>query len=262
MGKSVCWEADDSNSLFFAFGRWTMSLSGAKAVVVGGGTGIGQAIAKSLDAAGAKVAIGGRREDALVSTAKDTHMLVHTVDVAVRQSVLDFFEWCNKQLGQIDILVIAAGINIKDRSMADLPPEEWDRIMAINATGAYNCMYAALPGMRQRKQGTIINISSIAGKRAIALGGIAYSASKFAMTALGITVSNEVAADGVRITNLYPGEVNTPILEHRPQPVTEDHKQRILQPEHVADFVMGILALPPSVHIPEAIIKPLSQGWY
>jgi NADP-dependent 3-hydroxy acid dehydrogenase YdfG len=239
-----------------------MSLSGSKVVVVGGGTGIGQAIARSLYDAGAVVAVGGRREDALRETAADTKMLVKTVDVAVRESVNTFFAWAKQQLGTIDTLVIAAGVNIKNRSMAEMPPDEWDRILAINATGAYNCMYAVLPDMRQRKQGTIINISSIAGKRAIALGGIAYSASKFAMTALGICVSNEVAADGVRVTNLYPGEVNTPLLEQRPQAVSEEHKERILQPVHVAELVKSIIALPASVHVPEVIIKPLTQGWY
>jgi NADP-dependent 3-hydroxy acid dehydrogenase YdfG len=238
-----------------------MSVSGSKVVVVGGGTGIGQAIAKSLDNAGAKVAIGGRREDALKQAAAGTKMLVHAVDVAERKSVQDFFEWATKELGEIDILVIAAGINIKNRSMAEMPPEEWDRVMAINATGAYNCMHSVLPAMRSRKRGTIINISSIAGKRAAALGGIAYAASKFAMTALGTSVANEVCTDGVRITNLYPGEVNTPILEHRPQPVSEAHKQQILQPEHVAELVLAIVSLPPSVHVPEVVIKPLSQGW-
>ncbi len=238
-----------------------MSVSGSKAVVVGGGTGIGAAIAKSLEKAGAKVAIGGRREDALQATAAGTNMLVHPVDVAVRKSVQDFFSWADKELGGIDILVIAAGVNIKNRSMAEMPPEEWDRVMAINATGAYNCMYSVLPAMRLRKQGTIINISSIAGKRAAALGGIAYAASKFAMTALGTSVANEVGVDGVRITNLYPGEVNTPILEQRPQPVSEAHKQQILQPEHVAELVLAIVALPPSVHVPEVVIKPLWQGW-
>lgn len=239
-----------------------MSLSGSKVIVVGGGTGIGQAIARSLAAAGAVVAIGGRREDALRETAANLPMHCHTVDVADRDSTTEFFVWAKQQLGAIDTLVIAAGVNIKNRSMAEMPPDEWDRILAINATGAYNCMYAVLPDMRKRKQGTIINISSIAGKRAIALGGIAYSASKFAMTALGTCVANEVAPDGVRITNLYPGEVNTPLLEQRPQMVSEEHKERILQPEHVAELVKSIIALPPSVHVPEVIIKPLSQGWY
>ncbi len=237
-------------------------LAGKKAVVVGGGTGIGQAIARGLAKAGVLVAIGGRREEALQETAEGTSMLTHAIDVASRDSTNDFFAWATSELGQIDILVNAAGVNIKNRSMADMSPEQWDQIVAINATGAYNCMYAVLPAMRARKEGTILNVSSIAGKRAIALGGIAYSASKFAMTALGTCVANEVAPDGVRVTNLYPGEVNTPLLEQRPSPVDEAHKQRILQPEHVADLVISILALPPAVHVPEIIIKPLSQGWY
>lgn len=239
-----------------------MSLEGKKAVVVGGGTGIGQAIARGLDKAGAQVVVGGRRVETLAATAEGTAMLTHAIDVACRESTNEFFRWAAEQLGQIDILVNAAGVNIKNRSMADMLPEQWDQVVAINATGAYNCMYAVLPAMRARREGTILNVSSIAGKRAIALGGIAYSASKFAMTALGTCVANEVAPDGVRVTNLYPGEVNTPLLEQRPAPVDEAHKQRILQPEHVADLVLSILALPPAVHVPEVIIKPLSQGWY
>ena len=237
-------------------------LSGKKAVVVGAGTGIGQAIARGLAAAGASVAIGGQRSEALTETAQGTGILTHAIDVACRDSTNTFFQWATEQLGQIDILVNAAGINIKNRSMAEMPPDQWDHVMGINATGAYNCMHAVLPAMRARREGTIVNVSSIAGKRAIALGGIAYSASKFAMTALGTCVANEVAPDGVRVTNLYPGEVNTPLLEQRPSPVDEAHKQRILQPEHVAEIVLAILALPPSVHVPEIVVKPLSQGWY
>lgn len=239
-----------------------VGLAGKKCVVVGGGTGIGQAIARGLVAAGAQVAIGGRRESALEETASGTSMLTHTIDVACRDSTNGFFRWAVKQLGQIDILVNAAGVNIKQRSIADMSPEQWDQVMAINATGAYNCMHAVLPAMRARHEGTILNISSIAGKRAIALGGVAYSASKFAMTALGTCVANEVAPDGVRVTNVYPGEVNTPILENRPTPVDEAHKQRILQPEHVAELILAVLALPNSVHVPELVIKPLSQGYY
>ncbi len=237
-------------------------LTGKKAIVVGGGTGIGQAIARGLASAGASVAIGGRRLEALADTAQGTSILSHAIDVACRDSTNQFFQWATQQLGPIDILVNAAGINIKNRSMAEMTPEQWDQVVAINATGAYNCMHAVLPAMRARREGTILNVSSIAGKRAIALGGIAYSASKFAMTALGTCVANEVAPDGVRVTNLYPGEVNTPLLEQRPAPVDEAHKQRILQPEHVAELVLAILALPPSVHVPEIVIKPLSQGWY
>ncbi len=237
-------------------------LSGTKVVIVGGGTGMGRATARALAEAGAKVAVGGRRREPIDETAHGTTILTREVDVADRQDTQAFFEWAAGQLGQIDVMINAAGINIKNRSMADMRPEQWDQVLAINATGAYNCLHAVLPGMRERKSGLIINVSSIAGKRALALGGIAYSASKFAMTALGTCVANEVAEDGVRVTNVYPGEVNTPLLEQRPSPVTEEHKQRILQPEHVADLLVSIIALPVAVHIPEVVVKPLSQGWY
>lgn len=239
-----------------------MNLADKTAVVVGGGTGIGLAIARALAEVGARLVIGGRREEVLQQAAAGTSIKWRTLDVGNRSQVDEFFTWTEKELGRIDIMVNAAGINIKDRSMQDLKPEQWDRVLNINATGAYNCMHAVLPGMKTRRSGTIINISSVAGKRAIALGGIAYAASKFAMTALGITVANEVAVDGIRITNVYPGEVNTPILEERPTPVTEEHRQRILQPEDVAELVLSIIALPPKVHVPEVIIKPLSQQWY
>lgn len=238
-------------------------LAGKKAVVVGGGTGMGASLARALSESGAKVLIGGRRQSTLEETSKGTSILGHTIDVADRASCQQFFDWVAQQFdGQIDILVIAAGANIKNRSMAEMSPNQWDELLAINATGAYNCMHAVLPGMRSRKSGTILNISSIAGKRAIALGGIAYSASKFAMTALGTCVANEVAPDGVRVINLYPGEVNTPLLEHRPSPVSDEHKQRILQPEHVTELIMAVLNLPESVHVPELVIKPLAQSWF
>ncbi len=238
------------------------SLNEQKIVVLGGGTGIGRAVAQRLAASGATVAVGGRRIDALRQTAADTSILTNTIDVSDRAGTNAFFQWAVEELGHIDVLINAAGINIKNRSMAEMSPEQWDQVLAINATGAYNAMHAVLPAMRERRAGLIINISSVAGKRALALGGIAYSASKFAMTALSTCVANEVAEDGVRVMNVYPGEVNTSLLEQRPVPVTEEHKQRILQPEHVAETIVAIVSLPTAVHIPELVIKPLSQDWY
>jgi NADP-dependent 3-hydroxy acid dehydrogenase YdfG len=237
-------------------------LEGKKVAIVGGGSGMGASLARALDGCGAEVAIGGRRLNALQETADGTKIQVQCVDVADRKNTLEFFDWATGQLGALDILVIAAGINIKNRSMADMAPEDWDRLMAINASGAYNCMLAVLPGMRDRKSGTIMNISSVAGKRALALGGVAYSASKFAMTALGLCVSNEAAADGVRVINVYPGEVNTPILDARPTPITDEHREGILQPSQVTELLLAILNLPETVHVPEVVVKPLSQNWY
>jgi NADP-dependent 3-hydroxy acid dehydrogenase YdfG len=113
--------------------------------------------------------------------------------------------------------------------------------------------------MLARQQGLIININSIAGKRATPLGGLAYAASKFGMTALGIGLGAEEKDSGIRVTNIYPGEVDTPILEFRPTPVTDEHRLRILRPEDVAGAVLYVASQPPHVSIPELIIKPVSQ---
>jgi NADP-dependent 3-hydroxy acid dehydrogenase YdfG len=116
--------------------------------------------------------------------------------------------------------------------------------------------------MKGRREGTVILISSVTGKRALALGGVAYCASKFAMTALGTCVANECLEAGVRVTNVYPGEVDTPILEQRPTPITAEHRARILRPEDVASMILSIIRLPSRVHIPEIVIKPITQSWF
>lgn len=241
------------------------SLKGKIVAITGGGTGIGAGIAKALVAAGCRVAIGGRRLEKLQQVAAevggDSSLLCHELDVAQPESIDAFFAAVRSGLGEPDILVNSAGINIQKRTMAEMVPEDWDRVMAINATGAYRCMHAVLPAMRERKDGLVINISSVAGKRAISLGGVVYCASKFAMTALGTAVSNEVRDEGVRITNVYPGEVNTPILENRPTPVSQEHKDSILQPEDIASVVVTICALPPRANVPEVVIKPTKQEW-
>ena len=115
--------------------------------------------------------------------------------------------------------------------------------------------------MRARGDGLIINVSSVAGKRALAIGGIAYCASKFAMTALGTSVGNECAHEGVRVTNIYPGEVNTPILDNRPVPVSDERKTAMLQPEDFGELVVAIACLHPRAHVAEMVIKPTTQQY-
>lgn len=242
-----------------------MKLDGKTAVVIGGGSGIGAGIALALVAEGCRTLIAGRGAHRLDETAAAWQgappLLTHVVDVTDRGSVRQLFDDARRELSQIDILVISAGTNIKTRTMATMTAEQWDHVLAVNATGAYNCIAQVLPEMRTRRDGLIINISSIAGKRAIQLGGVAYCASKFAMTALGTAIGNEVASDGVRVTNVYPGEVNTPILENRPVPVSAAQKAAMVQPEDVGGLVVAIAALPPRAHVPEIIIKPTGQGY-
>lgn len=237
-----------------------MKLQGKRALVTGGGSGIGRAIAFALAGERCRVAIAGRTREKLDAVAAEFKgeppILAQVVDVADRASVDALFAWAAEALGPIDILVNNAGINLPRRNMSELAPEDWDRLLSINATGAYNCLRAVLPQMRQREDGLVINISSISGKRAGVLGGVGYNASKFAMTALATTVSVEEGRRHIRISSIFPGEVDTPILEHRPTPVSAERRAQILQPEDVAAAALMIACLPPRAHVPELIIKP------
>jgi NAD(P)-dependent dehydrogenase (short-subunit alcohol dehydrogenase family) len=234
------------------------ALSGKTALITGGGTGIGEAIAKSYAEAGAQVAITGRRDDKLKAAVAGTSIKYFACDVGNREQVAKLFEWAAAELGPVDILVNSAGANIQKRKVSELDPADWDKLMRINATGAFNCIHAALPGMRERQDGVIINICSISGLRSNPLGGLAYNASKYAMRALGMTVGVEELENKIRVTNIHPGEVETPILDDRPVPVTAEHRARILQPEDVAAAALMVASLPPRARVPELSIIPTS----
>ena len=240
-------------------------LAGKRALVVGGGTGIGLGIAVALAQEGCRVVIAGRRADKLREAAEtfkgEPPLLCHTVDVGDAGSVDELVKWTLKELGGIDFFVNSAGVNVLKRKMDELSLEDWNSMMQINASGAFYCLRSILPHFREKKDGLIVNVSSVAGKRASLLGGVGYSASKFAMTALGMTVGLEEAQHNIRVTNVYPGEVDTPILEKRPVPVSAEHRARILKPEDVGAAVVMLALLPPRANIPELIIKPTSQPY-
>ena len=151
-------------------------LSGKNILLIGGGSGMGAASALALARNGANVAIAGRRLENLESTAlksEDTNkILFKEADVTDRTSLNELFDWYDKKIGELDILIHAAGINVALRSMEELTPEEWDRLIQINLTGSYNVARLALARMRLRKKGLIILINSVAGRRSVPLGGI------------------------------------------------------------------------------------------
>ena len=242
-----------------------MSLKDKIALVTGGGSGIGLGIARALAREVSRVAICGRDSSKLVhaaQTCSSTHPIrFQPCDVSDRLQVQALFEWVDSEFGPLDILVLSAGVNIARRRMVDLDPADWDRLIAINTTGTYNCMREGLVRMRPRRSGLIVSISSIAGKRALQIAGPAYCASKFAATALGTAVGLEERANGIRITNIYPGEVNTPILDKRPVPVPEEKKANMVQPDDIGECVVAIAKLPERVLVPELIITPLYQEY-
>jgi NADP-dependent 3-hydroxy acid dehydrogenase YdfG len=238
-------------------------LANKTALITGGGSGIGLATARLFLDEGARVVIAGRDEAKLAAAGKTLNAgdrLSHfAADVSKVAQVETLVRNATKTLGHIDILVNNAGVNIKDRGFRQLTPESWDLLIRANLDGAFYCIHAVFPQMLERKDGLIVNICSVAGKRAGPLGGAGYAAAKFGMGALGICLGAEEKDSGVRVSNIYPGEVDTPILVHRPTPVTEEHRQRILRPEDVAAAVLFVATLPPQVSVPELIIKPTSQ---
>jgi NADP-dependent 3-hydroxy acid dehydrogenase YdfG len=240
-------------------------LSGKNVLLTGGGSGMGKATALALAKNGANVAIAGRNKENLTSTvslAQPTEKIsAKEADVTDRNSINDLFQWFDTEFGTLDYLVHAAGINVAMRSMEELSPEDWDRLIQINLTGSYNVLRLALKRMRPQKKGLIVLINSVAGKRSVPLAGIGYNASKFGMSGLGIGVAEEERNNGIRISNLYPGEVNTPILENRKEPPGEEHRQSILQAEDVASVILHLCQLPERVHIPELVIKPTLQSF-
>jgi NADP-dependent 3-hydroxy acid dehydrogenase YdfG len=230
-------------------------------LITGGGSGMGKATAITLAQNGANVAITGRDIQKLESTVNvsKNNIFWKQADVCERTTLDSLFEWFDQEIGKLDILIHAAGFNLAKRSMKDLDEAGWDRLIETNLTGSYNSVRRALERMRPRKKGLIILINSVAGRRSVPLAGIGYNASKFGMSGLGMGIAEEERENGIRITNLYPGEVNTPILEQRITPPSEEHKKRILQADDIAKVILQICELPDRVHIPELVIKPTGQ---
>lgn len=232
-------------------------------LVTGGGSGIGLAVARAFLGAGARVAIAGRDAAKLRRAADGLNagdrVLAVAADVGDPDQVSRMVQQVVGRFGPVEVLVNNAGLNVKERGIRQLTPATWQTLLRANLDGAYYCIHAVLPEMLRRRDGMIINVSSVAGKRAGPLGGAAYAAAKFGMSALGICLAAEEKDSGIRVSNIYPGEVDTPILEHRPQPITEEHRLAILRPDDVAAAVLFVATLPPHVSVPELVIKPTTQ---
>jgi NAD(P)-dependent dehydrogenase (short-subunit alcohol dehydrogenase family) len=239
-----------------------MKLQGQVAIVTGGGSGAGAAIVAACVAEGAQVVAVGRDPAKLEGACRAAGEGAHAEagDVTDRARVKQIVDGVVERFGRVDLLVNNAGINVADRSLETLSGDDWDRILDINATGAFNTVHEVLPHMRRQGAGLVVAVSSMAGTAPSVLGGVAYSASKHAMSVLTKMVDLEEAKHGIRSCVISPGEINTPILEQRPVKVSDEHKARILQPEDIAAAVLFVATLPSRVVIPEMIIKPLGQG--
>ncbi|MEW6158102.1 MAG: SDR family oxidoreductase [Verrucomicrobiota bacterium] len=231
------------------------------AVVTGAGSGVGRAVAIALAKANWRVALVGRREETLketiaLATSLADQFLLCPCDIGDEAAVAKMSATVLGAFASVELLVNAAGTNTPKRSLEELSLENYRRLMDTNIHGAYYCVQAFLPGMRVRKSGTIINIISEAGKAGSAKAGVAYVISKFGMTGLTQSINAEERANGIRACAIFPGDINTPILDLRPNPPPPEARAKMLQPEDVAECVMLVVNLPARAIVEEMLIRP------
>ncbi|KTT16253.1 glucose 1-dehydrogenase [Pseudacidovorax intermedius] len=201
----------------------TNALSGKVAVVTGGARGIGLGIARRLTQDGARVALWDLGFDGFSSEpAGFVPALTQSVDVSNFASVEQAYADTVQALGQVDILVNNAGINGPVVNMWDYPVETWDKVMGVNLAGVFYCTRVMVPAMRERKQGRIVNISSMAGKEG-APGIAAYAAAKGGVISFTKTVARELCDSGVMVNAVAPAMTETDLF-------------RQMTPEHIANM--------------------------
>lgn len=228
-------------------------------VVTGAGTGIGRGIALSFAQEGAKVALIGRRIEKLKESSEAMphgSSLVCPCDVSDREAVNETMSRIALELGSVDVLVNNAGVNTNPRNIGDVSPEDWDKTIAVNLTGVFNCTKAVLPGMREKQDGLIINISSIAGIRTSELAGAAYSAAKHGVVSLSYTINQEEGEHGIRGCTICPGEVDTPIMDGRPVVPDAQQRKRMLKPEDIGAAAVFVARLPARATVPLMVVNP------
>ncbi|MFP7492291.1 3-ketoacyl-ACP reductase [Terribacillus saccharophilus] len=219
------------------------SLQGKRAIITGGGRGIGRALAEALAAEGAHIGLIGRTEEHVKATAEGLGNNVKTAyaaaDVSSLEDVTAAVNKVKEELGGVDILINNAGI-AKFGGFMDLDPEEWKQIIDVNLMGVYNVTRAVLPDLIEQQSGDIVNISSTAGQKG-APATSAYSASKFGVLGLTESLAMEVRKHNIRVTALTPSTVATDLAYENK--LTDGNPDKVMQPEDIAEFVVAQLKL-------------------
>ena len=222
--------------------------AGKVAIVTGGGSGIGAATCRAFAIRGAHVAVVDRDAAAAQRTASEIagnrgNAAAHPLDVTDRAGFTALAAEIAAKAGGIDILVNGAGVTVR-RMIGEMGAEDWDRVIAVNLTGAFNGIQAVLPYLRTRGGGAIVNVASIAGQR-ISFGGTAnYSASKAGLLGLTRHAAYELAPDHIRVNAVCPGATATafggsmPTAESRAERGRKIPLGRMCEPEDIADPIL------------------------
>jgi len=242
-------------------------LEGRIAWVTGAGTGIGKATAERFAAEGAVVVLTGRRREPLETVAERIRAQGGTAhlrpaDLMKSAEVQGVVEWIGRELGRLDILVNNAGLNISERDWKRLSPAGIDELIGGNLTAAFYVAQAVLPMMRRQGGGSMIHTASMAGRNVSTMSGPGYTAAKHGVVAMSHSINMEECTNGIRSTAFCPGEVNTEILKKRPNPLSQEDLDRMLQPADCAELLLYVATLPPHVTMNEVWLTPTWNRGY
>ena len=237
------------------------------AVVTGASSGIGEATVRALSGAGASVALGARRADRLQSIAESVEgkTLVHEVDVSDEEQARSLIQRAHDELGGLDILVSNAGVMLLG-PVADADTGEWRTMISVNLLGLLYCTHAALPLLEGSGGGDVVNVSSVAGRRADA-GAAVYNMTKFGVHAFSEALRQEALHAGIRVTTVAPGFVDTELQGHNTDPLVRRTMERareqigeVLRAEDIADAILHAVTRPPHVCVNEVVVRPTKQA--
>jgi len=244
-------------------------LNGRVAAITGASSGIGEATALSLAEAGCAVSLGARRKDRIDELAKRItdgggKAAAIEVDVADEAQARSFVEQTREQLGGLDILVNNAGVMLLgpfEQSKA----EDWRTMVEVNLLGLLYCTHAAVPAMREQGGGTIVNVSSVAGRFARAGSGV-YNLTKFGVGAFSEALRQEVVDAKIRVVIVEPGFVDTELQGHNEGEVLDmvekmrEQIGEVLHAEDIADGILYAVSRAPHVSVNEVLIRPTGQA--
>jgi clavulanate-9-aldehyde reducatase len=242
-------------------------LEGRVAAVTGASSGIGEATVLALADAGAAVALAARRGDRLAAIAErvDGPSLAVEADITDEQQAREFVQRAQDELGALHILVNNAGVMLLG-PVAGADTEEWRRMISVNLLGLLYCTHAALPLIEESGGGDIVNVSSVAGRRADA-GGAVYNMTKFGVHAFSEALRQEALHAGIRVTTVAPGFVDTELQGHNRNPLVQQGLARsrekigeVLVPGDIADAIVNAVSRPRHVCVNEIVVRPTMQA--
>ena len=243
-------------------------LSGRVVAITGASSGIGEATALMCAKAGAAVALGARRADRIEALAERIDAgggvaTAITVDITSETQARGFVAAAHERLGRLDALVNNAGVMLLG-PVEGADTDQWRQMIEVNCLGLLYCTHAALPLMREQGSGHIVNVSSVAGRRA-SLGAGVYNMTKWGVTGFSEALRQEALHSNIRVTIVEPGFVETELLDHNAGYVLDaatkikDEIGQVLRSEDIADAIVHALAAPAHVSINEVLVRPTGQ---